>query len=373
MSIIIGADCVPTKSNMSFFCSGDMDQVVDKDIIEILGRAEYRIFNLETPLCNSEDPIKKCGPNLMAPCACVNGYKSLGIDLLTLANNHILDQGEQGLKATIDVLSNNKIEYVGVGKDEKQASNPHYFMHRRMKVGVYACAEHEFSNASVDKAGANSFDPLYSLDQIEEIKRLSEYVIVLYHGGKEHYRYPSPILQKTCRRIIEKGADLVVCQHSHCIGCCEHYQNGTIIYGQGNFLFDYCDDECWQTGLLICINNDYTISYIPIVKNNEKVRLAKPEEGQIILGEFQKRSEEICKKGFVYSQYREYAERNKEFYLNSLLGKKSIMYRIFNKVSRGRWGKYKIEKAFTEDVRIRLINNVNCEAHRELFLSGIQI
>lgn len=70
-----------------------------------------------------------------------------------------------------------------------------------------------------------------------------DYTIVLYHGGKEHYRFPSPNLQKYCRKFIEKGANIVICQHSHCIGCEENYKNGKIIYGQGNFLFDDSDDE----------------------------------------------------------------------------------------------------------------------------------
>ena len=65
----------------------------------------------------------------------------------------------------------------------------------------------------------------------------------IINGGKEHYRYPSPDLQKICRKFIDKGADLVVCQHSHCIGCEEKYNHGTIVYGQWNFLFDRSNIE----------------------------------------------------------------------------------------------------------------------------------
>lgn len=61
---------------------------------------------------------------------------------------------------------------------------------------------------------------------------------MLYHGGKEYYRYSSPNLQKTCRKMTEKGADLVLCQHSHCIGSYEEYNDSTILYGQGNFIFN---------------------------------------------------------------------------------------------------------------------------------------
>ena len=77
-----------------------------------------------------------------------------------------------------------------------------------------------------------------SLDHIQNLKDQCDYVIVLYHGGKEHYRYPSPYLQRVARKMVEKGADLVVCQHSHCIGCYEKYKDSMIIYDQGNFIFE---------------------------------------------------------------------------------------------------------------------------------------
>ena len=96
------------------------------------------------------------------------------------------------------------------------------------------------------------------------MKAQCDYAIVLYHGGKEYYRYPSPNLQKTCRKLVEKGADLVICQHSHCIGCEEKYQDGTIVYGQGNFLFDHGDNEYWNTSLLVQIKDDGQINYVPL-------------------------------------------------------------------------------------------------------------
>src|SRR5690606_29065463 len=121
---------------------------------------------------------------------------------------------------------------------------------KKIKIGFYVCAEHEFSIASVDSPGANPFDPLESLDHIADLKNECDYVVVLYHGGKEHYRYPSPYLQKVCRKMADKGANLVICQHSHCIGCFEVYKDSTLVYGQGNFIFNKHDNEYWKTSIL---------------------------------------------------------------------------------------------------------------------------
>lgn len=73
---------------------------------------------------------------------------------------------------------------------------------------------------------------------IQNIKKEVDYLIVIFHGGKEFYRFPSPILQKNCRSVIDFWADCVITQHSRCIGCEEIYKDRKIIYGQGNFIFD---------------------------------------------------------------------------------------------------------------------------------------
>ena len=108
---------------------------------------------------------------------------------------------------------------------------------------------------------------------------------MLYRGGKEHYRYPSPYLQKICKKMVKKGADLVICQHSQCIGCYEDYEGSTIIYGQGNFLFDKYDREFLKTSLLIqvSINDGLHVEYIPIAKKGNGVRLSTGQVTEDIL------------------------------------------------------------------------------------------
>ena len=272
MYFLIGADLVPTKSNYDLFIKGDARMLVGDELKGILEKAYYRVFNLETPLTDDEKPIIKMGPNLIAPTTTIEAYKALEIDLLTLANNHILDQDIQGLTTTIETLERAGIKYFGTGEDVISAAEPHIFTFNNKKIGIYACVEHEFSIVEENRPGANPFDPLWSLDHVAELKKSVDFVIVLYHGGKEHYRYPSPLLQKTCRRLVDKGADLVICQHSHCIGCEEKYKGSTIVYGQGNFIFDDSDDECWQTSLLVIIGDDFEVSYLPIVKDVRRFR-----------------------------------------------------------------------------------------------------
>ncbi len=370
--VLIGADVVPTDSNVEYFISGDTDKLVGKELSAVLKAADYRVFNLELPLTDQNNPIVKQGPHLHAPTAAVAGYKGIGADIVTLANNHILDEGVQGLRSTVETLDNAGIAHLGTGDSLSEASKPFVFEFVGKRIGIYACAEHEFSIADGTTPGANPFDPLYSLDHVEELKSRTDYVIVLYHGGKEHYPYPSPNLQKVCRRLADKGADLVVCQHSHCIGCEEKYGNGTIVYGQGNFVFDGSKRECWQTSLLIRLAEDFTVSYIPNVKADNAVRLADEDRGKEIIAAFEKRSEEIKTPGFIEKSYAQFAESFLPTYLKRYAGRRPLLFRLMNKLTKGSLLQAYAEKAYGVPEMLSIENYTECEAHRELLLTGLK-
>ncbi|MCC8015042.1 MAG: CapA family protein [Eubacterium sp.] len=373
--IIIGADIVPTESNQNFFVHACMKDIIHPEILRIISNADYRIFNLEVPLTDIEAPIEKCGPNLIAPIKAIEGYKELGIDFLTLANNHIMDQGEQGLRSTVNMLDTVNIAHAGAGKNLREAGIPHIFECGGKKIGIYCCAEHEFSIAGEYSPGANPFDPLESLDHIVNLDQKCDFVICLYHGGKEHYRYPSPRLQKVCRKIAEKGADLIICQHSHCIGCEEKWAGSTIVYGQGNFLFDRSDSEFWRTSLLIVLDaaDNFTINYVPIEKNGKGISFPDDKTADTIIAEFNKRSEEICREDFVNNNYSHYAVKSLEDYIvTSDCLSRTFLYRIAKKICK--------RKAYEWLVRFKLktyrdwlINQYSCEAHRELIIKGLEV
>ena len=372
MSVIIGADIVPTRSNIEYFEKARAEKLIGKELNSLLEKSDFNIFNLEVPLTDVQSPIKKEGPNLIASRGCIAGLKELNVNLLTLANNHIMDQGIQGFKSTINVLRQSGIAYVGSGWNIQEARKPFYFDSKGIKYGVYACTEHEFSIANEKQPGANPFDPLESLDHVANIKNHCDFLIVLYHGGKEYYRYPSPYLQKVCRRLIEKGADLVVCQHSHCVGCMEEYRSGTIVYGQGNFIFDNNDNDSWRTSLLVNINDHGKLEYIPLKKEGEFVRLAPEKDSYNILKGFRERSKEILEPEFIEKRYRLFAKESCNGYMLFFSGKKSsYIFKIFNKITKNHLQSFYAQR-YLDKHRTGLRNYIECEAHRELVLKGIE-
>lgn len=372
VSVLIGADIVPTAGNARLFETADLDALIGEKLKTALSSFDFRIFNLETPLCETPSPILKQGPNLRARPAAVKGLKALDPSLLTLANNHILDQGAQGLEATVQTLRQNGLRAVGAGDDLKAAQKPAVLRKNGVTVGVYACAEHEFSLAADHAAGANPFEPDESCGHIRALRAACDYVLVLYHGGKEYYPYPAPYLQARCRKMIESGADVVVCQHSHCIGAVEKYLHGAAVYGQGNFIFDLAENEMDKTGLLAGVTfrdspREVKLDFIPLVKAGAAVRLAEGEAAAEILRGFEERSAQIKDPDFVQKAYLAFAEQKFSGYLKAFHGG-GLFFRAANKLSGGRL----LRGLYSQNALLEILNVIECEAHADLVVAHLK-
>ena len=369
MEILIAGDLVPTKINSMKFIESDLFNQMDSKFQTIWNNADYRIFNLECPLGENLKAIEKNGAKLIAESNTIKGIKSLNPNLILLANNHIMDYGNEGLENTINLLKKNDIAYTGIIDNNKEKFNTYYFENDNIRVGIYNVCENEFSVATRNKRGTNPLNEIKNYREINEAKQKCDYLLVAFHGGKEFYRYPSPNLQKICRNFIDAGADFVITQHSHCIGCKEEYNNGTIVYGQGNFIFDKgINDEYWSTSLIISIkieNSDMKIDYIPIEKNNGLIKIA---ENKKILEDFFYRTHMIEDNAeFIEEEYNKFSQKYLNSYLNIMNGKrfyKRILNRIFN-------GKFFLKKYNKNDC-LKILNIIECEAHRELLITGLK-
>ncbi len=368
VTMAICGDLVPTRSNASFFERGEVSGALDERLLFLLMTADARVINLEAPLFDGSAPTKKAGPALSAPTGCANGLGQLS-PILALANNHILDHGPEGLDSTLGALDAGEIPAFGAGANHSLAAKPYIYKKDGLKIGLIACCEREFSVAGESSPGANPFDPLETPDQVRRLKEVCDHVVVLYHGGIECYRYPSPGLRKTLRKLVEKGADLVVCQHTHAVGCYEEYEGGTIVYGQGNLLFDRRNDEYWRTALVVQATFDggVHVQYLPVVHQGHRALMAKGDEADVILSGFYARSEEILSPGFVEKAFARRAEKALEDALYALSGKDRLLTRIDRRL-----GGILTRRAFTKRRMIDLINLTECDALREQLLEGLK-
>lgn len=370
--IIIGADFAPIENDGVRIVQGKQEEVLDADIAKIISDADFSVFNMEAPI-EYEDmiPLKKDGPRLYIPGGAEKIYQHIGVDLLLLANNHIMDWGEKGLFHTMKKLDDMGIAYVGAGKNNKFANQAFCKELNGKKIAFYAVAEKEFSIADEDAAGANGFSQRVSNERIKEIKKECDFLIVFYHGGRELYQYPSPEQQEKCRDMIDYGADMVICQHSHCVGSTEYYKQGEIYYGQGNFVFGEPDAKICEYSMLlkISVEDKLVTEMIPIRRSEGKVRLLTVDEKNIFAETISTLNENITKDNFIKENYQELSLQAIAPYLYQFAGWPLWAIRM-DKLFQRKLIKHVFRR---NERRLLFLQNVlQCDAHREIVLEGLK-
>ena len=324
------------------------------------------IFNLECVLGNSSlKKLVKNGPNLICESDAINGIKALNPSLVLLANNHILDYGTKGLDNTINLLEKRDIKYTGIIDNINAHVNVSYFEKDGIKVGIYNLCENEFSVATKSRKGTNGLYDAKNYIDIMNAKKSCNYLIVIYHGGKEFYRYPSPRLQSVCHNFIDCGADFVITQHSHAIGCEEVYFGKKIIYGQGNFIFDCKNDEYWNSEMIVELEvNKNGINSTNIFINTQEHQLITDDT---LKESYNNRSNKITEPGFIEEEYNKFSASMLNNYM-ARLNKKNIIKKIMNKLTGGKY----YERRYNLSDYVAILNYLECEAHRELLIEGIK-
>jgi hypothetical protein len=167
--------------------------------------------------------------------------KESGFDVLSLANNHIMDYGPSGLYQTIDALDDAGILQVGAGRTIQEANAPLLVECAGEKIAILARSSVIVRSpcyASERQPGAAFLNEKELISSLRECKRAADIVILLMHWGVEEYVLPTPE-QRTWSKIFAKaGADLVLGHHPHVLQGIERDGNSLVAYSLGNFLFD---------------------------------------------------------------------------------------------------------------------------------------
>ena len=233
-------------------------------IKHIIDECDYSIVNLESPVIfGNPTPINKFGPNLYSNSKAFDLIRYLGFKGVTLANNHFFDQGTQGINDTISLCAKNNIAYFGGGHNVQEASKTKYLELNNKLIAIINCCEIEYSIANEKHGGSNPLNPISQYYAITEAKHRADLVIVITHGGIEHFQYPTLKMQETYRFFIDAGADAVVNHHQHCFSGYEYYKEAPIVYGLGNFFFPRVKYS----------NTFWNFGYIAKLIINEKIQL----------------------------------------------------------------------------------------------------
>lgn len=252
-NIVIAGDIFPFPINEEYFRSGAAGELVDDKLLELFRNADYSVCNLEGCLFSGDTQNKKSGVRIKADPSCINGYKAMGFDCICVANNHATDFGPEGFYSTREAISGAGLDIVGDCDSTEKRNNYKSLDINGVKIALYAVSEELFNAPTATTPGANIYEEYRVCKEIEKLKEAFDHVLVLYHGGQEHYQYRDPQMKKRFYNMVEAGASFIIAQHTHVIGLEENYKGAILVYGQGNSLFHYSEkpNKVHSEGIII--------------------------------------------------------------------------------------------------------------------------
>ncbi|BBI33779.1 CapA family protein [Cohnella abietis] len=241
-------------------------------------RADLAVANLETSITQAKRKDSVQLFNFKSNPSSLQGIKHAGFDLVSMANNHVLDYMQVGLMDTFKSLNDNHIQYMGAGKNEREAYSARTFLIQGQKVKIAAFSRFLPSGnwfARGDHAGvADAYDPDRMYKAITREREGADYLIVYIHWGVEKNNHPEAWQREMARKMLDSGADAIVGSHPHVLQGFEIYKGKPIAYSIGNFLFpDYIRNRKADTGLLHLklFEGQIEMSFTPYTIRNNQV------------------------------------------------------------------------------------------------------
>ena len=221
--------------------AGGIAGVLDEGLRDEIAVADLFIANQEFPFSDRGAPAADKQFTFRLPPARLTVLEQMGVDVVTLANNHTLDYGQDALLDTCALLDGAGIVRIGAGADIDEAAKAEILEVKGKRIGFLA-ASRVYPDGSWAASGArpgvmSTYDPAMLLEAIRRLRPDCDYLVVYVHWGIERNTSPETYQVTMGRQYIDAGADLVVGSHPHVLQGIEYYKGKPILYSLGNFVF----------------------------------------------------------------------------------------------------------------------------------------
>ena len=329
-------------------------------VCDIVRSADYSVVNFEGTATSSRKGILKDGPCLKNDPASLKALKQTGFRVVTLANNHVGDFSFSGVMDTIRNCEEEGLLHVGAGENLAAAESP-LFLRGDRTVAILNVCESEALIATKSTPGLAPIDLIGLNRRIRDLRSQVDYVILITHGGCEHYQLPTPQMKKRFRFLSEAGADVIINHHQHCFSGYERHQGRLIFYGLGNFFFDRpAAGEIWKEGYMVRLKLTDTVSFelIPYTQCKEDLAVL-PLETEAFSARLEKLNRIIADDSLLEEEF-DRLVRTKRPLSTFLPYSNHYLTEMYN---RG-W----LPSLLPRRKLAKLLSRVRCEVHREILL-----
>lgn len=231
---------------------GSLEKCISPEILDILNQSDLFYVNHEYCISDRGTPLSGKYYTFRAKPERMELLKQMGTDIVSLANNHVFDYGEEALYDTADLLEQADIPYVGGGRNIEEAKRPIYYIIDGIKIGFVAASNGErikyTPQATESTPGIlRAYDTAEYNEVIKQAAQECDYLIAYIHWGTEDSNYLNADQQRWGREFLASGADIVIGGHPHVLQGIEYVDGKPIIYSLGDFWFNH---ETKYTGVL---------------------------------------------------------------------------------------------------------------------------
>lgn len=343
--------------------------IITEPLKYLIHNAHINIINFEAPSLPSlkqlPTPIKKSGPHLFQDSNAPKWLSNNGFTHASLANNHIMDYGEDGLRSTFDYTHNELITF-GAGSWDK-AYKPIIIHLEGKKVAILSFTHGEFG-VLTDKW---DYRYMYGTAWINHpdvdtiITRLREtvdYIFIFAHAGLEHAMQPLPEWRDRYHALIEIGCDGIIASHPHITQGWEIFKGKPIVYSLGNFYFPKVEKQSPSWYRSICasidiVGHDINLKITPLVFDNYIIDFDNSIKTQEYLNNINK----VLNDSSLYIQYvNTYCKELLEHYYH-LFESGGLIRMKPNIIIKNIIKRYIMHSSYSTP---NLLNNIRCESHR---------
>ena len=264
----------------------DIHNSMDEGVLGTMTSADIMMANNEFPYSDRGTPTPGKTFTFRADPKDVHIMKDMGVDIVTLGNNHAYDYGPDALSDTIDILNDAKLPFVGAGKNIDEAMHPAYFHANGKTVSIVAATQIErlgspdTKEATADSPGVlRTLDPKKAVAAIEEAAANSDFTVMFVHWGTESTDLVEKSQRDLARAYVDAGADLVIGAHSHCLQGIDYVDDVPVFYSLGNFWFNSKTlDTCIVRATLDSDCKLESVEFIPCIQRGSCVVSATESE-----------------------------------------------------------------------------------------------
>ncbi|MCR4704986.1 MAG: CapA family protein [Lachnospiraceae bacterium] len=280
---------------------GKIESAFSEDLLDLMRAADYCIVNNEFPYSERGIPTEGKAFTFRAKPSAVSYLTDMGVDGVSLANNHAYDYGEEALLDTMDTLTKEGIAFAGAGHDLAEASRPIVIEQKGQKIAVFCATQIERLDNPDTRGAADGipgvfrcWNPKELLRVVAETKNTYDRVIVFIHWGTESEEAPDWAQKDQAESIANAGADVIIGAHPHILqGVTYAGENDDtpVVYSLGNFYFSSKTMDTALCEVTFVPGEAPQVRMIPAIQSNCRTSLAVGSEAGRILSKINSLSE----------------------------------------------------------------------------------